>query len=541
MNFSKASFETVVMAYLHHNLAPKAEEIIDEMLNRGMQPSRTVFQMLIYSYCRRKEILRANRALERMQSKGYTLDSNIAAILIDAYIKECDVASIHKTLQHMKEARLQPTVLTFSSIIGAYCSHRMYAKANQLLLEMDKVGLAPTDVTYTVALSATAQHHDAEQACRFLDDMQQRKLAPLTSVAAPLVVCFAHTLALPAALAASKTLIDMLHGANRLDSQVVDTVIRSCSDMGKSHLASQLIEHCKTLRCSPSLDEYNHLIYSVARTGMALAARHLLNEMLAAAIEPNQDTYAALILAYAPSADYSSAYRIIAEMTSHDLKPTARIYHVLLTILARSLAPLSPSPPPPPPSPATVDVAEPEQVKQPPSPLPRPRALQHCQLLLDSMKEHQVEPTSKFTLALAEFYILHKDFELASQAIKDVNQLTADPKLSTKERAFIRRYVAHLQSLLQQVSFLNPDRLNLFNPPLYSPICYLSSCRSNNLKRSRPIHPIVHRHPPSTVPNPPPRPPQQSLFLASLLLTLMKVMSEAYDTHNLFGIVLPSQ
>jgi pentatricopeptide repeat protein len=428
VRFDKASFEEVVYAYTSFDLAPKAEEIVKQMLEQGIVPARPIFQVLINAYCRRKDMISADRILTLMQSKGFTLDSTIAGILIDAYIVQSDVASITRTVNQMKQARLQPNALTFSSIIAGYCSHGMYAKAKELLVEMERVGIAPTDVTYTAALRNMADRGDGPEALELLMQMKAKAIAPVVTVVPRLVLCFGQSLPPAQGIDASKTLLDLLQACNRLDTDTIDAIIEYCSSNGKSRLASHLLAHLSSRNRTPTVEQYNRLIQSVASSGMAAAAKRILGDMKAAGIKPSSNTYSSLVLAYSPSADFKSAMELVHEMVAQGLKPNSRMFVALLSIIGRTKI-------------ADPPTASSASSASTPRPSSRLKMLQQVRSIVTT---YTVPMDWRMHIALAELLIAEHQYRDAESAICEAKAAARNPE----ERSLVSKTTAYYERKL---------------------------------------------------------------------------------------------
>ncbi|CAK9215004.1 unnamed protein product [Sphagnum jensenii] len=114
-----ATYNTVIDACAKLGFYEKVEELMEEMVEHGIEPDRITY-----------------------------------TALIDAYGKSGQWEYAENTFKGMKGAHIEPDVMAYTAMIDAYAKEGLYEKAESLFKTMDQCGLRANEITYLSLIDA---------------------------------------------------------------------------------------------------------------------------------------------------------------------------------------------------------------------------------------------------------------------------------------------------------------------------------------------------------------------------------------------------
>ena len=299
------SYTTVINSLNKRGRIKQAQDILDRMINIGVQPNIITYNSFLDAWARKAKFERdAAREAERLLTQMIKNESEFEGI--------------------------QPDMVSYSTVVHAYSRRGEAKEAERILFKMEDAGLVHTSThTYNAVLHAWARSKMKNapiQAERLLLRMTQRQLNGLSKVK-----------------------------PDEYSLQAIIDAWAKCPEKGSAQKAEEVLNHLRSpiSATKPNIYHYNSVITAWARSkekGAPQKAESLLLEMEAdyndgfIKVKPNAVSYSCVIDAWAKSEEVQApkhALHILERMRSlydkgnKDVRPTIVTYNSVLNALAK--------------------------------------------------------------------------------------------------------------------------------------------------------------------------------------------------------------
>jgi pentatricopeptide repeat protein len=149
---SSAVVTSLIHGYSTCGKRGKAEELFDELVERGICPYAGVFHVnvVIDNLCKDGRIMEAQNLFDRMVSAGAKHDVVSYNVLIHGYCLAGDMDKAMKLVDSMILISLKPDGITYNTLINGYCKTGRVQDALTLFSQMLRTGVAIDTITYQV-------------------------------------------------------------------------------------------------------------------------------------------------------------------------------------------------------------------------------------------------------------------------------------------------------------------------------------------------------------------------------------------------------
>ncbi|KAJ4876184.1 Pentatricopeptide repeat-containing protein [Raphanus sativus] len=154
----------------------EAEELYDEMLPRGIIPSRITYNSMIDGFCKHNRLDAAEHMFYVMATKGCSPDVITFNTLIEGYCRAKRVDDGLELLHEMTETGLVANTVTYNTLIHGFCLVGDLNAALDLLQEMISSGVCPNVVTCNTLLDGLCDNGKLKDALKMFKAMQKSNM-----------------------------------------------------------------------------------------------------------------------------------------------------------------------------------------------------------------------------------------------------------------------------------------------------------------------------------------------------------------------------
>ena len=235
---------------------PKALEVLEEMVKRGLNPSLTTYNIMLKGYLRAGQIKEAWEFFLEMKRRECEIDVVTYTTLVHGFGVVGEIKKARKIFDEMVGEGVLPSVATYNALIQVLCKKDSVENAIVVFEEMVRKGYVPNDTTYTVLIRGLCHAGQMERAMEFMDRMKDDDCEP--------------------------------------NVQIHNILIRYFCDAGEIEKGLNVFEKMASANCLPNLDTYNVLISAMfvrKRSDDMLVAGKLLVEMVDRGFIPRRLTF----------------------------------------------------------------------------------------------------------------------------------------------------------------------------------------------------------------------------------------------------------
>ncbi|KAL5544337.1 hypothetical protein UlMin_008121 [Ulmus minor] len=235
---------------------PKALEVLEEMVKRGLNPNLSSYNIMLKGYLRAGQIKEAWEFFLEMKKRKCEIDVVTYTTLVHGFGVLGEIKKARKIFDGMVGEGVLPSVATYNALIQVLCKKDSVENAVVVFEEMAKKGYVPNLITYTVLIRGLCHAGEMERALEFMDRMKDDELEP--------------------------------------NVQINNVVIRYFCDDGEIEKGLNVFEKMCSVNCLPNLDTYNVLIGAMfvrKKPDDLLVAGKLLIEMVGRGFSPRRFTF----------------------------------------------------------------------------------------------------------------------------------------------------------------------------------------------------------------------------------------------------------
>ncbi|KAG6402117.1 hypothetical protein SASPL_138990 [Salvia splendens] len=271
-----------------------AQNVFDEMCERGVIPDAYSFESMVVAYCRAGRVSDADRWLSDMLSRGFLVDKATCSLILNMLCANGRVNRALWVFNKMVEIGLKPNVVHFSCLINGLSSRGSVKQAFELLEEMARRGLKPNVYTHTSLIDGLCKKGWTDKAFRlFLKLVRSDNYKPNVY-----------------------TYTAMIDGY--------------CKEE-KLQRAEMLLEKMKEQGLSPNVNTYTTLIDGHAKAGEFDRAYELMDAMEKDDLAPNTWTYNAVMNGFCKKGRLPEAYKLLKVCYRNGVFPDKFTYTILIS------------------------------------------------------------------------------------------------------------------------------------------------------------------------------------------------------------------
>ncbi|XP_015070476.1 pentatricopeptide repeat-containing protein At1g74900, mitochondrial [Solanum pennellii] len=239
------SYNTLANGFCLVKRTPKAQEILKEMVERGLNPTITTYNIMLNGFFRAGQIKEAWEFFLQMKKRKCDIDVVTYTTLVHGFGVAGEVEKAQKLFNEMVGAGILPSVATYNALIQVMCKKDSMENAILVFNEMLRKGYLPNATTYNAIIRGLCHVGKMDNAMEYMDKMNEDGCEP--------------------------------------NVQTYNVVIRYYCDEGEIEKSLRVFERMSTGDCLPNLDTYNILISAMfvrKKSDDLLVAGKLLTEMV---------------------------------------------------------------------------------------------------------------------------------------------------------------------------------------------------------------------------------------------------------------------
>ncbi|KRY72826.1 Leucine-rich PPR motif-containing protein, mitochondrial [Trichinella pseudospiralis] len=150
-----------IVVYNENGKQFSCEDMLKEIEEAGIEPSRYTFELLVHQCCKQGNIEEAMKMVELMKERKMSLNERIFASLIYGYSKIKDEDGAKGMMDLMETKGLRPSSLTYTAKLLAYAELGDKEKINEVLNDASTLGIFLSDeALFDVLFVLCANKHD---------------------------------------------------------------------------------------------------------------------------------------------------------------------------------------------------------------------------------------------------------------------------------------------------------------------------------------------------------------------------------------------
>lgn len=250
------SYNTLANGFCLVKRTPKAQEILKEMVERGLNPTITTYNIMLNGFFRAGQIKEAWEFFLQMKKRKCDIDVVTYTTLVHGFGVAGEVEKAQKLFNEMVGAGILPSIATYNALIQVMCKKDSTENAILVFNEMLRKGYLPNATTYNAIIRGLCHVGKMDNAMEYMDKMNEDGCEP--------------------------------------NVQTYNVVIRYYCDEGEIEKSLRVFERMSTGHCLPNLDTYNILISAMfvrKKSDDLLVAGKLLTEMVDRGFLPRKFTF----------------------------------------------------------------------------------------------------------------------------------------------------------------------------------------------------------------------------------------------------------
>nr|GMD04442.1 pentatricopeptide repeat-containing protein At1g74900, mitochondrial-like [Ipomoea batatas] len=250
------TYNIIVNGFCLIKQTPKAQNILKEMVERGLNPTITTYNIMLKGFLRAGQIKEAWEFFLQMKKRKCDIDIVTYTTMVHGFGVVGEVDKARKIFNEMVGAGVLPSVATYNALIQVLCKKDTVENAILVFEEMVRKGYVPNTVTYNAVIRGLCHRGRMNEAMKYLDKMKDDKCEP--------------------------------------NVQTYNVIVRYYCDEGEIEKALEVFDRMNCGDCLPNLDTYNILISSMfvrKKSDDLQVAGRLLVEMVGRGFLPRRFTF----------------------------------------------------------------------------------------------------------------------------------------------------------------------------------------------------------------------------------------------------------
>ncbi|KAG8044684.1 hypothetical protein GUJ93_ZPchr0077g7055 [Zizania palustris] len=315
----------------------KAEKVLQQMLDAGVQPDNITYSSLINGYSSLgmwKEsgcFADVGNMFNLMESNGITPDHHVFNILINAFARRGMMDKAILIFEDMRKKGVNPNVCTYSTLISAYCRmgplyHGYLVKANELISEMMNKGIPPPCIKFFNSIinnlckeGRVAKVGDMKEALRIVDVM--------TSVGVEPDAGRTNT--------AKKIFNEMIDCGMTVSNATYNIVLGGLCRNNCTDEAIMLLDKLFAMNIKNDVVIFTTMISAMFKVGRREEAKKLFAAISTYGLVPDMYTYGVMINNLIKEDSFEEADNIFSSMEKSGCAPDSRLLNGIIRTLLR--------------------------------------------------------------------------------------------------------------------------------------------------------------------------------------------------------------
>lgn len=167
------SYNIVIKGWLAMKEMDNACKVLDEMLNRRVNPSTVTYNMMIGFLTKNGSLDKAMALKEKMSRNGGVRPNAITyALLMEGMCREGKYGDAKKILFDMDYWGCKPKLANYGVLMSDRCRNGSFEEAKELVVEMKKRKYKPDVVTYNILVNYLCKEGRMDEANKVMMDME---------------------------------------------------------------------------------------------------------------------------------------------------------------------------------------------------------------------------------------------------------------------------------------------------------------------------------------------------------------------------------
>ncbi|KAI4298811.1 hypothetical protein L6164_032328 [Bauhinia variegata] len=312
----------------------RAENLFDEMLERGVNPDNRTFSTIIS--CARMCDLpdKAMEWFQKMPSLGCEPDDVTYSAMIDVYARAGNIDMALSLYDRARTEKWRIDTATFSTLIKMYGMSGNYDGCLNIYEEMKALGARPNVLIYNSMLDAMGRAKRPWQAKNIYKEMINSGFSPTFGTYASLLRAYGRSRYGEDALNVYK---EMKEKGMHLSTVLYNTLLSMCADVGYADEAFEIFEDLKSSGTSqPDSWTFSALITIYSCSGKVSEAEAMLNEMIESGFEPDIFVLTSLVQCYGKAKRIDDVVKTFNRLLDLGITPDDRFCGCLLNVMTQT-------------------------------------------------------------------------------------------------------------------------------------------------------------------------------------------------------------
>ncbi|KAK7303412.1 hypothetical protein RJT34_14318 [Clitoria ternatea] len=311
-----------------------AENLFDEMLQRGVKPDRITFSNIIITACVCSLPHKAVEWFEKMPSFGCQIDKNMCSSMIFAYASLGNADMALELYDRAKAEKWHLGTSAFSALIKMFGMLGNYDGCLSVYDDMKALGAKPNMTLYNALLHAMGRAKMARKAEGIYNEMINNGFSPNWHAYTAVLKAYCSARYNRSALSVYR---EMKGKGMNVNIFLYDMLLEMCAEVGCVDEAVEIFEDIKSSGAStPSSWTFSSLIAMYCRSGKVLEAERMLNEMIQSGFQPNIFVLTSLVRCYGKAKRIDDAVKIFKQLLDLGITPNDHFCCCLVNVMTQT-------------------------------------------------------------------------------------------------------------------------------------------------------------------------------------------------------------
>lgn len=293
------TWTTVIALYSYRHDSDTAQSVFDRMESSGILPNIITYGALMNAYVNCENMDAVLLILDEVEKSDLETNSIIYNIVLKGYGLTRNIAGVRRVFDHMLRLGLQPDLYTYTGIINALCEHGSVAEADSVLEKMIQERVTPNVFTYSALMDGHLRTGNSQRARELYAEMLERGIKPSYVTFSILNAAYSSGESDNEGLASAEKILQSLI----VEAQSVDKA--GTLDSTTGGVPSTIdTDALASLHGKVPTDIFNPIINAYGKRYRPDLARNLYNIMLEVGTPPDAQTHTILMNAYRLGQDF---------------------------------------------------------------------------------------------------------------------------------------------------------------------------------------------------------------------------------------------
>jgi len=312
--------------------------LVQEMSKRGMQPNSVTCSIILKSLTAYSDSGDVQRAMDLVECMQGEMDEVLFSSMIEACVRvgKLDMLSA-KLQQYASSGGFEGlTAPTYGSMIKAYGKARDVERVWTLWCEMRKRNVKPTSITLGCMVDALVKNGQADEAFDLVQEMKEDACKGILNTVIYSTLLKGFTMARNPDRV-QQVYVEMREQGIACNTISYNTMIDVNCRVGRMDRAEELFEDMKTFRVDPDVVTYSTLVKGYCLSGNIEKGFEVLRGMVSTGKhEPDEILYNSLLDGCAKQHRVDEALDLLKDMQAQKVQPSNYTLSIIVKLLGRS-------------------------------------------------------------------------------------------------------------------------------------------------------------------------------------------------------------